>query len=145
MPGSLDVVARRPADAERLFTLAKMTFGGFPGWSDHRVRDALRRDLVFVAREDEQAAGYVALRHDEASASIVVEQIFVAPGHERHGVGRLLLRFAESYALAEDVRALRIVAERANWRARDFYRRSGFVPIEDELLELSLRRPQRRS
>jgi ribosomal protein S18 acetylase RimI-like enzyme len=140
MPGSLDVVARRPADDERLFRLAKLTFGGFPGWSDQRVRDALRRDVVFVARENEQPAGYVALHHDEPSLSIVVEQIFVAPGHERRGVGRLLLRVAESYAMDEHVRTLRIVAERTNWRARDFYRRSGFVPIGGELLELSLRR-----
>jgi ribosomal protein S18 acetylase RimI-like enzyme len=128
-------------DLVHLFGLAKGTFADMPGWSDERVREVLQHDVVFVAREQAEAAGYVALRRDPATAAIVVEQLFVAPGHEQRGIGHRLLAYAEGYAIAERVRALRIVAEEGNWRARSFYRRSGFVPVEAELLELVLPAP----
>jgi ribosomal protein S18 acetylase RimI-like enzyme len=97
----------------------------------------LTRDVVFVAREHGQAAGYVALRYEEGGA-IVVEQLFVAPGHERRGIGHRLLAYAEGYAIAERARSLRIVVEESNQQARSFYKRSGFLPVEPELFELIL-------
>ena len=97
----------------------------------------LKRNLIFVAREEGQPAGYVALGSEEGGA-IVVEQLFVAPGHERRGIGHRLLAYAEGYAIAERARSLRIVVEESNEQARSFYRRSGFVPVEPELFELIL-------
>jgi ribosomal protein S18 acetylase RimI-like enzyme len=121
----------------QLFWLAKGAFAGLPGWSDERVLEVLRRDLVFVAREQGQPAGYVALRREEGGA-IVVEQLFVAPGHERRGIGHRLLAHAEGYAITQRARSLQIVVEEGNQPARSFYRRSGFVPVEPELFELVL-------
>jgi ribosomal protein S18 acetylase RimI-like enzyme len=133
-----EIVPQTEADLQQLYGLAKGTFGDFPGWSDARVLAVLRRDLVFVAREHGEPAGYVALRDDPATATIVVDQVFVAPGHERRGIGHRLLAHAEGYAIARGAQALRIVAEESNWRARSFYRRLGFVPVDAELLELAL-------
>lgn len=118
-----------------------------PGWSDERVLEVLEHDVIFVAREKGQPAGYekgqpagyVALRRDEGGV-IVVEQLFVAPAHERRGIGHQLLAYAEGYAIADRARSLRIVVEDNNQQAQSFYRRSGFVPIEPELLELILPR-----
>jgi ribosomal protein S18 acetylase RimI-like enzyme len=110
-----------------------------PGWSDERVLDVLKRDLIFVAREEGEAAGYVALRREEGGA-IVVEQLFVALGHERRGIAHRLLAYAEGYAIAERARSLQVVVEESNRQARSFYRRSGFVPVEPELFELILPR-----
>ena len=140
MTNPLEVARPTETELRRLYGLAKGTFGAFPGWSDERVLDVLRVDDVFVAHERSQPAGYVALRRDATTTTVVVDQLFVAPGHEGHGVGRRLVAFAEGYAIAARVHALRIVAERSNWRARDFYRRLGFVPVEAELLELVLPR-----
>jgi ribosomal protein S18 acetylase RimI-like enzyme len=103
------------------------------------VLEVLRRDVTFVAREQGQPAGFVALRRKEGGA-IVVEQLFVAPGHERRGIGHRLLAYAEGYAIAERAHSLQIVVEEGNQQARSFYRRSGFVPVESELLELVLPR-----
>lgn len=133
-----EIVARTDNDVRQLYGLAKLTFGDVPGWSDERVLETLRRDLVFIAREHAQPAGYVALRRDPPTATIVIDQVFVAPGHERHGIGHLLLAYAEGYAIAQRAQALRIVAEESNWRARSFYRRLGFVAVDAELLELVL-------
>ena len=121
----------------QLFALAKGTFADLPGWSDERVLEVLRRDVIFVALEHGQPAGYVALRRGE-DGPIVVEQLFVAPGHERRGIGHRLLAYAEGYAIAERARSLQIVVEEGNEKARSFYRRSGFVPVEPDVFELIL-------
>ena len=138
MSAALEIVSASPSDVEQLFVLAKATFGDMGGWNDERVLGVMRRDDVFVARENEQPAGHVALQRDASAAAVVVEQLFVAPGHERRGVGRRLLAHAEGYAIAGGAAALRIVVEESNWRARRFYHDTGFVAVDAELLELVL-------
>jgi ribosomal protein S18 acetylase RimI-like enzyme len=108
----------------QLFALAKGTFAGLPGWSDERVLEVLSRDVVFVARERGQLGGYVALCRQEGGL-IVVEQLFVAPGHERRGIGRRLLAYAEGYAIAERARSLQTVVEEGNAQARMLLRALG--------------------
>jgi ribosomal protein S18 acetylase RimI-like enzyme len=137
MPSSV-VIGRCPeAEVPQLFGLAKSVFADAPGWNDGRVLDALARDLLFLAREAGEAAGYVALRH-EPDGVFVIEQLFVVPGHERRGVGHRLLDYAEGYAIAERAPALRIVVEQDNTPARDFYQREGFVPVDAEIFERRL-------
>ena len=132
------VIGRCPeAEVPHLFGLAKSVFADARGWSDARVFEALARDLLFLAEEDGRPAGYVALRR-EPDGAIVVEQLLVVPGHERRGVGHRLLAYVEGYAIAERAPALRIVVEQDNASARDFYRRSGFIPVDTELVERSL-------
>jgi ribosomal protein S18 acetylase RimI-like enzyme len=120
----------------RLFGLAKCCFEAAAGWDDRRVLDTLARDVVFVAREDGDVAGFIALRPERER--VVVEHILVTPGHEQHGIGRRLLEYAEGYAIATRARTLDIVVEADNWRARSFYRRLGYVPVQTELFELTL-------
>ena len=91
----MQIAPRVEADLPQLFGLAKATFAGLPGWSDERVLEVLKRDVIFVAREEGQPAGYVALRREEGGA-IVLEQLFIAPGHEQRGIGHRLLAYARS-------------------------------------------------
>ncbi len=136
---SIDIV--RPSDDElhELFSLASAVFSNEPRWNDRRVLDALLSDVVFAAHERAQPAGYLALR-TERDAPFVIEQVLVAPGHERRGIGHRLLEHAEGYAISEHASALQIVVERDNRPARSFYARSGFVAVDDELFELVLPR-----
>jgi GNAT superfamily N-acetyltransferase len=133
----VEIAPRSEADLRPLFGLARSAFGDVPGWNDGRVIDVLTHDVVFVARDRGLLAGYVALSRGEDGTAIV-DQLFVAPGHERQGVGRRLLECAEGYAISGRAGALRIVVEEGNGPARSFYRRCGFVPVEDELFELVL-------
>jgi ribosomal protein S18 acetylase RimI-like enzyme len=128
-----------PMEAELLFGLAKSAFERAPGWTDTRVLEALAEDVVFVAREGGVQAGYVALRRN-ADEGLVIEQLLVAPGHEKRGIGHRLLAHAEGYAIAQGAPSLLIVAEPDNRAALGFYLRSGFVPIGGDLLELVLPR-----
>ena len=125
---SFEIGPRTEEDVRQLFGLAQSVFGSEPGWDDREVLDSLTEDVVFVAKEHGRPAGYVALRPTEQAT--IVEQ--------RQGVGRRLLAFAEGYAIAEHMRALRVVVEQGNDPARSFYRRSGFVPVEAEVFELIL-------
>jgi ribosomal protein S18 acetylase RimI-like enzyme len=139
-----EIEIARPSEAElhELFGLAKAVFSDEPHWNDGRVLDTLLSDVVFVAHERAQPAGYLALRSDD-EAAYVIEQVLVLPGHEQRGVGHRLLEHAEGYAISERASSLQVVVERDNGPARSFYRRSGFVPVEDELFELVLPRLQR--
>ena len=75
------------AELAQLFGLARNAFAGTAGWSDTRVLDTLAHDVVFVAHDEGEPAGYVALRREDEVVT-VVDQLLVAPGRERRGIGR---------------------------------------------------------
>jgi len=129
----------RAEDESVLFTLARGVFGERAGWDEGRTLTALETDTVFVAEVEGEPAGYVALEREEDAVRI--GQLLVSPLHEHEGIGHQLVDYAEGFAISEGARLLRVVVERDNLRARDFYHRRGFVEAEPELLELVL--PQR--
>jgi ribosomal protein S18 acetylase RimI-like enzyme len=126
----------RNEDEPLLFGLAQRSFGQLSGWSDSRTLQVLETNNVFVAEVERTPAGYVAVA--EADDAVRVEQLFVSPEHEAQGVGHQLLEWAEGYAISLGARSLQVTVEPDNRRARDFYQRSGFVPVDGDLLELIL-------
>jgi ribosomal protein S18 acetylase RimI-like enzyme len=142
MIGSMEVRIAPCARTERprLYELARAAFDDRPEWDALGVLDVLSRDRVFVALRGGRPAGYLALSRAE-DGSVVVDQLLVAGGHERRGIGRRLLEYAEGYALLAQARALRILVEEDNLPARDFYGRCGFRSVQPEVVELAL--PQR--
>jgi ribosomal protein S18 acetylase RimI-like enzyme len=132
----VEIEPSRRDERSDLFAFAKGAFGGERGWSDRRALDALEHDAVFVAWVGESIAGYVALRAEQGAMR--VEQLLVAPHHEGEGVGHRLLAYAEGYAISSGALAVRVVVENDNDRAVDFYRRCGFVPVDEQLYELTL-------
>jgi ribosomal-protein-alanine N-acetyltransferase len=136
-PETLEIEARGERDLAELFAVARSVFADNRGWIDERVFGVMVVDTVFVARERGSLAGYVAL-HRDADDAICVDQLLVAPGHQKRGVGKRLLAHAEGYAISQGARTLRIVVEEENRPARAFYQRVGFVPVAHELVELAL-------
>lgn len=129
----------RAEDEPLLFGLARMTFGERTGWDDEGTLAVLESEEVFVAEVDRGIAGYVAMR---TSGDVVrVDRILVAPAHEAEGVGNQLVEWAEGLAIARGASRLQVAAESDNVRAREFFRRRGFTPVDDELLELVLPQP----
>jgi GNAT superfamily N-acetyltransferase len=121
-------------DEALLFGLASIDRG-----ADARTLQVLERETVFVAEIEGTAAGYVALEHEEER--VRVDQLFVSPDHEAEGVGRQLLEYAEGYAIWQGARALRVVVAEGDRRAVGFYRGRGFVPVDENVLELVLPEP----
>ena len=130
----VDIRPLRSDDEPLLFGLAKLDRG-----ADERTLDVLERETVFVAEIEGSAAGYVAIEHEEAR--VRVDQLFVSPEHEAEGVGDQLLDYAEGYAIWRGAEALRVVVAPDDRQAVGFYRGRGFVPVEENVLELLL--PQR--
>jgi ribosomal protein S18 acetylase RimI-like enzyme len=137
MSDVVEIAPLRESELAQLFGLANAVFASTSGWNDRRVLDVLTHDVVFVAHEQGEVGGYVAL-FVSPGEQVIAEQVFVAPGHEHRGIGHRLLAHAEGYAIAKRARALCIVVEPDNWRARAFYSRLGFVPVQTELVELVL-------
>jgi GNAT superfamily N-acetyltransferase len=123
----------RTEDEGLLFAVAKLAFAAC---DDRRTLATLARDTVFVAELAGETAGYVAI--EESAAALRIEQLCVHPAHEKEGVGRQLLEWAEGYAIANGAGRLEVVVERGNDRAESFYRGRGFVPAGPDLLELVL-------
>jgi ribosomal protein S18 acetylase RimI-like enzyme len=132
----LEIQAGAAEERSELFAFAKGVFGDRSGWNDRRALEALERDAVFVARVEGSVAGYVAIS-SEAEA-LRIEQLLVAPHHEGEGVGHRLLAYAEGYAISTGARAVQVIVEEDNEQAIAFYRRSGFVPVEEQLYERHL-------
>ena len=137
MSDVVEIAPLRESELAQLFGLANAVFASTSGWSDRRVLDVLTHDVVFVAHEQGEVGGYVAL-FVSPGEQVIAEQVFVAPGHEHRGIGHRLLAHAEGYAIAKRARALCIVVEPDNWRARAFYSRLGFIPVQTDLVELVL-------
>jgi len=95
-----------------LYALAAGAFSSEDGWSSRRTVAVLQRAQVFVAHDRGRPVGYVAVDTDADGWRI--EQLLVAPGHERRGIGKLLLAYAEGLAISREARALRIVCEERN-------------------------------
>ena len=123
----------RPEDEPVLFGLASLDRG-----ADGRTLDVLEHETVFVAEIEGAAVGYVALERDETR--VRVDQLFVSSAREDEDedVGRLLLEYAEGYAISQGARTLRVVVASEDHGAVAFYRDRGFVPVDDEALELVL-------
>ena len=74
MSGTLDIAPVRESELGRLFGLAKTVFADASGWNDSRVLEALERDIVFVAHDQNEVAGYVALFVPDRD-HIIAEQV----------------------------------------------------------------------
>lgn len=125
-------------DLSQLYDLALRTFGAAPGWTRRRVVELLVDDAVFVARESGRPVGYVALS-PASDRALLLEQLVVAPGHERLETGNGLLAEAERFARGERAPALRVRVDEHEWTTRSFYRCRGFEPRTSDTLELHLR------
>jgi GNAT superfamily N-acetyltransferase len=92
--------------------------------SDDEVRVWTRDTLlpkaeVWIAEIAGRPVGYLALVDD------ILDHLYVGPGHQRQGVGSLLLARAKALRPA----GLRLFAFQRNQPARSFYEARGFAPV----------------
>jgi GNAT superfamily N-acetyltransferase len=103
------------------------------------VRDTETMETWMACAGDAGPVGFVTLRrHNEHSAEIQV--MAVSPAWHRRGVGRALVKHAESVLCERGVDFLQVKTlgpSRPNEhyaRTREFYRSMGFVPLEENRL-----------
>lgn len=81
--------------------------------------EILPNNQVWVADEDGRVAGYIAFTPDW------INQLYVLPDHQGHGIGPRLLEKA-----LDDGRPKQLWTFQANARARTFYEARGFTAVE---------------
>jgi GNAT superfamily N-acetyltransferase len=85
--------------------------------------DQLEAGLVFAAELDGETAGFAALL-DRDDGEIELDGLFTEPDRWRRGVGRALIQHCAAFARARGATTLHVIA---NFEARGFYERCGFV------------------
>jgi GNAT superfamily N-acetyltransferase len=93
------------------------------------LEDRLRR-AVLVAEQSGRVVGMVTgqlvVSTSEGAASVWVEDMVVAEGARRSGVGRRLLRAIEEWGAARGATRLQLLADRENLPALRFYEARGW-------------------
>jgi ribosomal protein S18 acetylase RimI-like enzyme len=146
-----------PADREAAVSLATRLETGVAPWRDPaEVRRAvtgwIEASLAYAGAEDREVfvahtggdiAGLVTVaerRHFTGEIDAYVGELVVSAGHERRGVGTLLMDAAEEWARRRGLRHLTLETGAANGPALAFYARCGYLK-EDVRLTKTLDRP----
>ena len=126
----------RPEDEPVLFGRARMSLGSSPSWRDDRTLEVLESDTVFVAEVDGRPAGFVAV--EEGPKTLRIDELFVVPEHGDESIEWQLLEYAEGYAISCDSHRLQAVVEGDEPSSEEPFRRYGFAPKDEGVLELAL-------
>lgn len=78
----------------------------------------LKERDVWVAEKCGKCIGFIAVGHEE------IDQLYIHPEHQGHGIGKALLQFAKSR-----FNRLSLYAFQKNLGARRFYEREGFKTV----------------
>ncbi len=126
------LVPEAVADCERILRSLPQWFG-IPESIDRYVA-SLASLTTFVALVDGEVAGFVALARP-LPESVEIHVMAIDPAHHREGLGRLLIRQAQTWAAEQQARLLYVTTLAASVEyppyeaTRAFYRAMGFVPL----------------
>lgn len=85
---------------------------------------------VWLVCDDERVVGYLALTFgyslEYGGRDAFVDELFIAPSHRNHGMGRKALLFAEAASPALGIKAIHVEVKRGNHAAQRLYRSRGF-------------------
>lgn len=131
------VTTRRatPSDADALAEIASRAYlpyvermGGLrPAPLDADYAASIARDVVWVAVQGEQIAGYVVIV-DEPGMTLL-ENVAVDPDRQGWGIGRPLIAIAEDHARTTGTHAVRLYTHELMRENRRLYARLGYAEV----------------
>jgi ribosomal protein S18 acetylase RimI-like enzyme len=131
--------AAAPPDVDAIVALARDYYAAeryaFDEPAARRAIEALAADPAlgrcWVADDDGAVVGYLAVTFgwslEYQGRDAFVDELYLAPSHRGHGLGRAAMTLAEEACRAAGVRALHLEVERENTVACELYRRRGFA------------------
>ncbi len=129
---SLDVEVRRFArrDLQRVLAIERASFGK-DAWPPELFLEYWRAspELFLIAKHRRRIAGYSITRTDWRGAEL--ESIAVHPRLRGRGVAQALIEATLLSLRSAGVRALRLMAGTSNEPALRFYRRLGFIRVQE--------------
>ena len=107
-----------------------LCFQGFEDELQHLEKMyAPPKGVILLAKEKEDYIGCVAVREKEAGVA-ELKRMWIQPGHQRHGLGSVLLDKALSFAKAAGYEKIRLDTLATMTPAISLYKRSGFYTID---------------
>jgi GNAT superfamily N-acetyltransferase len=105
-------------------------------YAPERMREQLDdpRHAWRVARQAGAVVGFAHAVRDDAGCKL--DKLYVHPGHQRRGVGALLLAAIEDWARAQGAQRLRLQVNRGNARAIRAYAKYGFHVVESRVFDI---------
>jgi aminoglycoside 6'-N-acetyltransferase I len=130
-----------PGDGEALERVAPGVFDGpvRPHWTREFLADA--RHHLMVAVDEGQVVGMVSALHyvhPDKAPQLWINEIGVAPSHQRQGIGRRLLDAILAHGRMLDCTEAWLGTEEANVAARHLYESAGGAPETFVLYEFPL-------
>jgi ribosomal-protein-alanine N-acetyltransferase len=127
--GPIQIVLARRGDAAQLAAMSRrlVEAGLEPCWTERRI-DRQRHDpdsVVLTARVGAAIGGFAIMQYGDDAAHLnllAVEKI-----HQRHGIGRALVRWLEATAREAGVFRVRLEVRAGNDAARRFYAALGYA------------------
>ena len=121
--------AARLFDAYRVFYREPSDIAAARAFIGERFEQ--RDAVIFLARDGEEAVGFVQLYPSLSSVSMrriwILNDLFVAPSARRGGVGRRLMDRARDFARASGALRIELTTERANTTAQALYAACGYA------------------
>jgi ribosomal protein S18 acetylase RimI-like enzyme len=104
----------------------------FPSQVMHDLKQSLAdpRTLIQVWQEDDQRAGLLWLDFSQSPQGrtvATVRDLVVEPGHQRRGIGRLMLQAAEEAARQNGAGVMRVETSVENEATQRIYQKAGFT------------------
>ncbi|HWR71772.1 MAG TPA: GNAT family N-acetyltransferase [Nitrospirota bacterium] len=108
---------------------------------DHMLAKMYARDVIgdeidrqryryAVVSDQNEPIGYLAFRHDDKTASILLSKIYLLPIYHGKGIGRQMLQYVKNEAAKLGAKTIQLFVNKNNTNAIRAYERFGFVKEE---------------
>ena len=135
----MDYIFRKatPADAakiEKLFSEMRKTIYGSDDAEGYEIGylDKFfsgREDWICVAEQEQDVVAFLSMESYRDAGYLYLDDLSVAEGHRKNGIGTKLIRTAEEYAKAIGAEKIVLHVEKANQAASRFYSKLGYKEV----------------
>ena len=108
-------------------------------YSDESLREQMEKKghRFFWATSNEKPVGYMSIEHHcEGTNKTKIHKIYLLPDVQRQGIGRMFLEMAQATAKEQRDTVLYLNVNKYNQRAIDFYRKTGFQLVKEEVIDI---------
>ncbi len=103
-------------------------------YSKAKLLELFNNHLVkgILAEIENKSVGWMKLFNDELAEKFYISSLYVLPNYQGYGIGKLLLQKAEEIASKLKYDKVWLGVMRDNVKALDWYKKLGFVFVEEE-------------
>ncbi|MDR1783997.1 MAG: GNAT family N-acetyltransferase [Dysgonamonadaceae bacterium] len=108
-------------------------------YSDAALREQMnvKNHRFVLAKDADEYVGYMSYElHYKKSGKTKIHKIYLLPDRKKKGIGRQLVEYASQKAQENDDTAIFLNVNKYNRKAIDFYYRTGFQLVKDEVIPI---------